>query len=67
MRKTWSQRKFRESNKAKKAYHLPLTKRTQDQLEKLVELKNMKKEDIIEELINQEFSNFTDSSGKFKY
>lgn len=67
MKKSWGQQKYRDSGKIKKLYHLPLTKNTQTQLEKLAELKNTKKENIIEELIDQEYSKYTDSNGKFKY
>lgn len=67
MKKSWSQQNYRNSGKLKKPYHLPLTKAAQTQLEKLAELKNTKKENIIEELISQEYSKFTDSNGKFKY
>ncbi|MDS7930470.1 hypothetical protein RMB13_13500 [Acinetobacter sp. V102_4] len=67
MKKSWGQQKYRSSGKLKKPYHLPLTKAAQTQLEKLAELKNTKKENIIEELISHEYSKFTDSNGKFKY
>lgn len=67
MKKSWGQQKYRSSGKLRKPYHLPLTKVAQTQLEKLAELKNTKKENIIEELISQEYSKFTDSNGKFKY
>lgn len=67
MKKSWSQQNYRNSGKIKKPYHLPLTKTAQIQLEKLAELKNTKKENIIEELIAQEYSKYTDSNGKFKY
>lgn len=67
MRKTWSQRKFRASNKTKKPYHLPLTKMTHSKLEDLAKLKNISKEEVIEQLVLKEYSNFTDQNGKFKY
>ncbi|MEJ5206224.1 hypothetical protein [Acinetobacter junii] len=68
MKKTWSQKKFRDSGKAKKPYHLPLTKTTQKQLEKLAELKNCRKEQIIEQLIEKEFVLLNlDENGKPKY
>ncbi|PJG68899.1 hypothetical protein CVD08_17595, partial [Acinetobacter seifertii] len=67
MKKSWSQQNYRNSGKLKKPYHLPLTKTAQTQLEKLAELKNTKKENVIEELIAQEYSKFTDSNGNFKY
>ncbi|OJK06377.1 hypothetical protein BRY75_13820 [Acinetobacter baumannii] len=67
IKKSWSQQNYRNSGKLRKPYHLPLTKNTQTKLEKLAELKNTKKENIIEELIDQEYSKYTDSNGKFKY
>ncbi len=68
MKKTWSQKKFRDSGKAKKPYHLPLTKTTQKQLEKLAELKNFRKEQVIEQLIEKEFVLLNlDENGKPKY
>ena len=68
MKKTWSQKKFRDSGKAKKPYHLPLTKNTQKQLEKLAELKNCRREQVIEQLIEKEFVLLNlDENGKPKY
>lgn len=67
MKKSWGQQKYRSLGNLRKPYHLPLTKSAQTQLEKLAELKNTKKENIIEELIAQEYSKYTDSNGKFKY
>lgn len=68
MKKTWSQKKFRDSGKAKKPYHLPLTKTTQKQLEQLAELKNCRKEQVIEKLIKIEFELLNlDENGKPKY
>ncbi len=55
MKRTWSQKKFRDSGKAKKLYHIPLSKSTQSNLEKLAELKNKRKEQVIEELIIKEY------------
>ncbi|WP_151776041.1 hypothetical protein [Acinetobacter colistiniresistens] len=56
MKKTWSQKKFRDSGKAKKPYHLPLTQETQAQLEELVKLKNMNKSKVLEAIILKEFN-----------
>lgn len=68
MKKTWSQKKFRDSGKAKKPYHLPLTKSTQAQLEQLADFKNLRKEQVIEELINKEYeATHLDEKGKKKY
>lgn len=68
MRKTWSQKKFRDSGKAKKPYHIPLTKRTQIELEKLAKFKNLRKDQVIEELIMKEYKiTHLDEQGKPKY
>lgn len=56
MKKTWSQKKFRDSGKAKKPYHLPLTQETQAQLEELAKLKNMNKSKVLEAIILKEFN-----------
>lgn len=68
MKKTWSQKKFRDSGKAKKPYHIPLTKSTQAQLEKLAKFKNLRKDQVIEELITKEYETTQlDEKGKMKY
>jgi len=68
MKKTWSQKKFRDSGKAKKPYHIPLTKSTRIQLEKLAEFKNLRKDQVIEELILKEYETILiDERGKTKY
>jgi len=68
MKKTWSQKKFRDSGKAKKPYHIPLTKTTQAQLEKLAAFKNLRKDQVIEELILKEYeATQLDEKGKIKY
>jgi len=68
MKKTWSQKKFRDSGKAKKPYHIPLTKTTQAQLEKLAKFKNLRKDQVIEELITKEYETTQlDEKGKMKY
>lgn len=68
MKKTWSQKKFRDSGKAKKSYHIPLTKSTQTRLEKLAEFKKLRKDQVIEELILKEYeATLLDEKGKTKY
>ncbi|WP_335953685.1 hypothetical protein [Acinetobacter higginsii] len=68
MKKTWSQKKFRDSGKAKKPYHLPLTKSTEKHLEKLAEIKNLSKSKVLEELIIKEYETMIlDEKGKTKY
>lgn len=68
MKKTWSQKKFRDSGRAKKPYHIPLTKSTQTRLEKLAEFKNLRKDQVLEELILKEYeATQLDEKGKTKY
>jgi len=55
--KAWSQKKFRDGNKVKKTYHIPLTKKAKKELAKLSDFKNQSESDILEELIHQMFLN----------
>lgn len=55
MKKTWSQKKFRDSGKANKLYHLPLSETTKRNLEKIAEFNNTNQAAILERLINDEF------------
>ncbi|MEN3970013.1 hypothetical protein [Acinetobacter sp. BWR-L5] len=55
MNKAWSQKKFRDSNKVKKDYHLPLTKKSKEELAKLSAFKKLSESDILEQLIHQMF------------
>lgn len=55
MRRTWAQRKYRESPKAKKQHHLPLTKQTHRRLEWLSENWACRKSEVLERLINQAY------------
>ena len=64
MKKTWSQKKFRDAGKTKKPHHLPLTKTTITQLQKLTKLMNMKEHQIIELLVDEAFRNEVMINGK---
>lgn len=64
MKKTWSQKKFRDAGKIKKPHHLPLTKATVTQLQKLAKIMNMKEHQIIELLVDEAFHNEAISNGK---
>lgn len=55
MRRTWAQRKYRASPKAKKQHYLPLTKETHKRLEWLAENWACKKSEVLEKLINQSY------------
>ena len=56
MKRTWSQKKFRDSGKAKKPYYLPLTLNTKEKLEWLAENSGQKPADILEQLILENYS-----------
>lgn len=53
MKKTWSQKKYRDSGKAKKPYYLPLTIKTREKLDWLSENSGQKQTAILEQLINE--------------
>lgn len=53
MRKTWSQKKFRDSGKAKKPYHLPLTKASHNQLDFLSKQMNKPIAQVLEFIIDK--------------
>ena len=56
MKKTWSQKKYRDSGKAKKPYYLPLTIKTREKLDWLSENSGRKPTDILEQLIEESYS-----------
>jgi hypothetical protein len=51
MKKTWSQKKYRDSGKAKKPYYMPLTDNSQEKLKRLATEKDKKPHEVVEELI----------------
>lgn len=64
----WSQQKFRDAGKTKKAYHLPLTKATHTQLTQLAALSNKSDSEFLERLIDTEYRKVAlDENGKEKY
>ncbi|AXY61000.1 hypothetical protein [Acinetobacter sp. WCHAc010052] len=66
--KAWSQKKFRDGNKVKNHYHLPLTKKAKEELRKLSDFKNQSEATILEELIHQMFlKEMCDENGNSKY
>lgn len=68
MKRTWSQKKFRDSGKAKKPFHLPLTKDTHKKIEFLEGYLNKSKSQVIEYLVEVEFQKTqTDEHGNKKY
>jgi|GEM_PF-1036019 len=56
MKKTWSQKKYRDSGKAKKPYNLPLTIQTKKKLDWLAENSGQKPTEILEQLIEESYS-----------
>lgn len=66
--KAWSQKKFRDGNKVKKTYHIPLTKKAKEELGKLADFKNQSEAAILESLIHQMFlKEMCDENGNPKY
>lgn len=59
MKRTWSQKKFRDSGKAKKPYYLPLTIKTREKLEWLADNSGQKPAEILEQLIEESYSKYT--------
>ncbi len=65
MKKTWSQKKFRDSGKAKKPYHLPLTEATKKKLDELAKLNDCKTTAMLEQLIKEAYAKqIQDDKGK---
>lgn len=68
LKKAWSQQKFRMSGKAKKAYHIPLTKETNRKLKALSEVLNKTESQILENLIEEKYRiTILDENGRSKY
>lgn len=67
MKKTWSQKKFRDSGKAKKPYHLPLTKASHNQLDFLSKHMNKPITQVLEFIIDKTHQEFIkDQNGENK-
>ena len=67
MKKSWSQKKFRDDGKTKKPHHLPLTKESIRQLQQLSQLLDMKEQKIVEILIDEKFHEVATKDGKTLY
>lgn len=66
--KAWSQKKFRDGNKVKKPYHIPLTKKAREELRDLSNFKELSEAVILEGLIHQMFlKEMCDEKGNSKY
>lgn len=57
MKRSWSQKVYRDSGRERKQYHLPLTKATKDKLSKMAGIDEMKQADILECIINDHYNN----------
>ena len=55
MKKSFSQRKYREKHPELKAYSIKMAKETKDKLDKIAIKSDKKIHEIIEKLINQEY------------
>lgn len=67
MKKTWSQKKYRDSDKIKKPHHLPLTKNRHEQLKNLAEYFNKSIPDVLDFVIEKVYTEcMTDTDGKTK-
>lgn len=55
LKKAWQQKQFRDKGGPKKPYHLPLTKNTKSQLEKLAEKMNISETKILEKLLDDAY------------
>ena len=68
MKKSWAQKKLRDSGKARKPYHLPLKKNVKDKLDEVARINNKKPVDMLELLIESAYENQRlDKYGKDKY
>ncbi|MHA3080177.1 hypothetical protein [Acinetobacter sp. ANC 5502] len=68
MRRSWSQKKFRDEGKTKKSYHLPLTKEAHKQLEFLSKILNKSTAQILESMIRDKYQEYSDQkTGKNLY
>lgn len=62
MKKTWSQKKYRESGKIKKPHHMPLTKERHDQLKKLSVYFNKSIPDILDFIVEKTYKDINEQS-----
>lgn len=60
MKRAWSQKKFRDTNKGKKAYSISMTTTTKQRLDDLAKHKGLKINETIELLIRQEYDILND-------
>lgn len=68
MKRAWSQQKYRSAGKTKKAYHLPLTKKTKAKLEKMAKVQGLSETAMLDILINRFYElDYVDVDGQELY
>lgn len=68
MTRSWAQKEFRDSGKAKTLHHFALTKNTKERLDEMVEDNDEKQVDLLSRLINEEYeTHHLDRNGQKKY
>lgn len=68
IKNSWQQKNYLEKEKAKKKYHLPLTKKTKSELTQLSEIRNCSEAKVLEDLIKNAYKlEYCDENGKPKY
>lgn len=68
LKKAWQQKEFRDKGATKKAYHLPLTKKSKQQLTRLAEFKDLSEAKVLEKIIELAYkTEMCDKDGKPLY
>lgn len=68
LKKAWQQKEFRDKGATKKAYHLPLTKKSKQQLTQLAEFKDLSEAKVLEKIIELAYrTEMCDKDGKPLY
>lgn len=68
IKKTWAQKKYRDSGKIKKPYHLPLSKDSHKKLKQLSDIFNKSQSDVLEFVIDKSYDDYIkDHEGNNKY
>lgn len=68
MKKSWTQKKHRDAGKARKPYHLQLTKIAKSRLDEIANIENKKPAAVLEALINFKYEHYyLNQNGEEKY
>lgn len=68
LKKAWQQKEFRDKGATKKAYHLPLTKKSKQQLTQLAKFKDLSEAKVLEKIIELAYrTEMCDKDGKPLY